>query len=112
MKHVIILIHRHGSFEKPPYFLGEVAEVWKEDGIKVTVAQGPQPGLTGDLAILHVDLTIVPDDHLEFVRGFPASINAGVADISKRAVSRNLVSRGDSYDGPVIIKTDHNAGGL
>jgi hypothetical protein len=110
-KHVVILVHRHGSFDEPLYYLREIAELWRASGIDVTVLYGPRPGVKADLAILHVDLTVTPDDHLDFMRQFPAAINAAVADISKRAISANLVKSGDGYDGPVIVKTNRNAGG-
>jgi hypothetical protein len=39
-------------------------------------------------------------------------LNKNVVDISKRRVSRNLVSRADDYSGPVIVKTNDNFYGL
>jgi hypothetical protein len=33
-------------------------------------------------------------------------------DISKLAISANLVGRGDAYAGPVIVKTNCNYGGV
>jgi hypothetical protein len=110
-KHIAILVHRHGSFDFPLYYLHEMASLWREAGFTITILHGPQPRVKADLAILHVDLTIVPDDHLAFMRQFPITINASVADISKRAISSDLVRQEDNYDGPVIIKTNRNAGG-
>jgi hypothetical protein len=110
-KHIAILIHRHGSFDRNTYLLSEVAEVWRQSGLQITVLPGPQPNVTADLAILHVDLTVAPQDHLDFVDQFPRAINAGVADISKRAISSNLVRQGDGFEGPVILKSDRNSGG-
>ena len=115
MAHILILVHRHGSFDKPRYFMREIAEVWRERGHRISVAHGPPaPGrrLVADVAVLHVDLTVVPEDHLEFLREFPVVINGRVKDISKRAISRNILSQGDAYDGPVIVKTDRNYGGI
>ena len=42
----------------------------------------------------------------------PRVVNRQVRDSSKRRVSRNLVRPGDGWEGPVIVKTDRNHGGL
>ena len=67
--------------------------------------------ITADLAILHVDLTTVPRDYLEYLTQFPKVLNGRITDVSKRKVSSNLVRFGDGYDGPVIVKTNRNCGG-
>jgi hypothetical protein len=110
-REIVILIYRHGSFQKPLYLLHKIAEVWREVGMAIKIACGPDEKTTGDLAILHVDLTVAPADYVDFIRRFPAHINGGTPDISKRIVSRHLVTPMDGYDGPVIVKTDRNAGG-
>ena len=107
MPHIAILMHSRGSFGEY-YYLHGIAEIWSEKDFKVTVLPGPDPAVEADLAVLHVDLTVVPEDHLEFVRRFPVVINGRVADISKRRISAHLVREGDGYDGPVIIKADRN----
>lgn len=108
---VVILIHRHGSFSEPLYFLHEIADVWREEGIEVVVHQGPQSPVEADLAINHVDLTVVPADHLAYLRQYPVVLNRAVVDISKRMISCHLVSFGDGYEGPVIVKADRNCSG-
>jgi hypothetical protein len=111
MHHIVILLHRHDTFDNPRYFLHETAEIWREKGLRVSVLYGPGPRVDADLAILHVNLTVVPDDYLAFVRQYPAVINGSVTDISKRLISTNLVCRGDGYQGQVIVKTNRNSGG-
>jgi len=113
MAHILILVHAHGSFDKPRYFMREIAEVWRERGHRISVTHGPpRRAVAADVAVLHVDLTVVPDDHLAFLRQYPVVINGRVKDISKRAISRNILSERDGYDGPVIVKTDRNYGGI
>jgi hypothetical protein len=115
MAHVLIVIHRDASFDEPAYVLREVADVWRAAGHRVTVRHGPDadaPRVAADLAVLHVDLTRAPDDHVACVRAYPRTINAAVVDISKSAVSEHLVRPGDGYDGPVIVKTTWNCGGM
>ena len=101
MHHVVILVHKHDTFDDFSYFLHEIAEIWREKGLCVNVLHGPRPRVDADQAILHVDLTVVPDDYLTFVRPYPVVINGSVTDISKRLISGNLVCRGDGYQGPV-----------
>ena len=104
-------MHKEASFTDALYFMRPISQLWQEQGHTVTVLQGPDKFVDGDIAILHVDLTVVPDDYIHFVRRYPKSINAGVKDISKRCFSTNQVALGDGYDGAVIVKTDRNCGG-
>jgi hypothetical protein len=43
---------------------------------------------------------------------FPVTLNLNVTDIRKRTISQNQVQPNDDYDGPVIVKTDKNCGGI
>ena len=61
MAHILILVHEHGSFDKPRYFMREIAEVWRERGHRISVMHGPgRRAIAADVAVLHVDLTVVP----------------------------------------------------
>lgn len=112
IKRLVILVHRHDAFEKKGYFLREMARVWEQNGLSVRVLNGPAPDTDADLAILHVNWTVVPEDYLAFIRRYPRVLNGRVQDISKRFISRNLVECGDGWQGPVIVKTNRNHGGL
>jgi hypothetical protein len=111
MNHVVILTHEHDEFDGTNYMLRGVCEAWRENGMNVTVLRGPGPYVGADAAILHVDLTVVPNPYIEFMRQYPIALNFAVKDISKRNISVNLVRRGDGYSGPVIVKTNRNFGG-
>jgi hypothetical protein len=65
-----------------------------------------------DLLIPQIDLTKTPRRYLRCMERFPRVLNRRVDDISKRRISRNLLRRDASWDGPVIVKTDRNYGGL
>jgi hypothetical protein len=93
------------------HMLRGVTGVWREQGIEVVVLPGTGKFVDADLAILHVDLTVIPDEYLDFIKRYPIALNAGVKDISKRAISKNIVTRGDGFEGPVIVKTNRNFGG-
>jgi hypothetical protein len=111
MRHILILVHRHDAFDKDRYVLREIVEVWREWGWRVSIAQGPGERVAADVVICHVDLTVTPADYRAFAESYPMVLNGRVTDISKHIISRNVVRRGDGYDGPVIVKTRRNSGG-
>jgi hypothetical protein len=111
MHHIVILVHNHDTFNNSRYFLYEISEIWREQGLRMSVLHSPGPRVDADIAFLHVSLTVVPDDSLAFVRQYPVVINGSVTNISKRLTSTNLVCRDDGYEGQVIIKTNRNCGG-
>ena len=104
--------------ERDPYPDGRshlvwfIAEAWRKQDIEVSVRKGLAGGPPGrGLLLPHLDRTIVPDAYRAFIDAAPNALNAGLNDISKRRFSRNLLTRGDTYAGPVIVKTDANCGG-
>jgi len=64
-----------------------------------------------DLIIVHVDLSVVPDEYLEFARQYPIVLNGKVKDIRKSTFSKHLVTKDDPYKGKVIVKSDLNYAG-
>lgn len=115
LRAVAILLHELDGFETSQYMLRDIAGVWRARGVRVELVRGPGARVEPaefDAAILHADVTTVPDSYVQLARRFPRALNAGTADISKRAISTNLVARADGYDGPVIVKTDRNCGGI
>ena len=83
-----------------------LADYWREDGHRVAI--GPAQEVCGDIAILHVDRTRVPDSLVPQNPSRIPLLNGAVLDISKRAISRHLLRPDDRYDGPVIVKTNDN----
>jgi hypothetical protein len=61
---------------------------------------------------MHVDTTVVPDEYLELGKRYTVAINGNVKDILKTSISQYLLDRGDPYEGPVIVKTNANYGGV
>jgi hypothetical protein len=108
---ILIVVHRRDKFEKVGYLVKEIAKFWQEMGFRIEVHRGLDSAPDADVVILHVDLTVMPDDYLAFVQKYPVVINGRVADISKNRISSFLVRRGDGYTGPVIVKTNRNSGG-
>lgn len=58
------------------------------------------------VAILHVDSTVVPIEYREFARSFDRCLNSRVVDISKRGLDVTPVDQG--WTGPVIVKSQLN----
>ncbi len=92
-----------------------MVRVWEEMGIEVRTAHGPDDPAAreaADLVIPHVNLTVTPPSYRAFLDGQPRVLNRGVYDISKRVISEHLVEAEDGYEGPVVVKSDLNYGGL
>lgn len=112
-RRVVILTHaRERRATDVPYQIWGIADLWRAWGVEVVVARGTSELVDADVVVNHVNLTVVPDAYLRAMAGYAVAINGRVADISKRRISRNLLRRGDAWDGRVIVKTDRNCGGM
>jgi hypothetical protein len=59
-----------------------------------------------------VSLTVVPEEYRCLAERYPRTLNGTTLDLRKRRFSRLLVHPDDGHTGPVIVKTDWNAGGV
>ncbi len=113
MRRISVLLHERDKRERvKPYLLSACQEVWATRGIDVELLWGTDRPATGDVVISHVNLTRMPKRYVEFLERYPVVVNSQVRDVSKRTISSHLVTVDESYNGPVIIKTNRNAGGL
>ena len=112
MAHIVIITHTFDDFAQRPYLAADLLLHWRAAGHRVSVVEGLENWPEADVALLHVDLSLVPEAYLLASRQYARVINGQALDIRKRVVSRNLVARDDDWTGPVIIKTDLNHGGL
>jgi hypothetical protein len=114
MSRRLLIIHHKNAGDGPtaPYMLNLMRPEWERAGWSVSDVAGIARKVPADVAFLHVDLSIVPDEYREFAETYPVAVNAKMLDIRKRSYSRNRVLRGDGYDGPVIVKTDLNSAGF
>jgi hypothetical protein len=111
-RRVLILVHaRDVGADRRPYQIWGIADVWRTWGIEVAVSRGIDRAIDADVVVNHVDLTVVPDAYVHFMARYSVAINGRCIDISKRRVSANLVTKGDGWEGPVVVKTDRNHGG-
>jgi hypothetical protein len=84
---------------------------WEAMGFEVVVVTDKDKFVPADVALLHVDLTVIPDSCRRLAERYPVVLNGGVLDIRKRRFSRLLLDRPESWEGRVIVKTDWNYGG-
>jgi hypothetical protein len=112
-RHIAILFHKHDrELNLERYVITSFARIWREEGHEVSFLFGLEKFVPADLGILHVNLSVVPDEYLEFARRYPIVLNGEARDIRKSTISENLVRRGDCYQGRVIVKADLNHGGI
>lgn len=91
-----------------PYIVIELSK----RGHQITITKDIRNAVPkGDVAILHVDATVVPDEYMGYARAFPLCVNGKVGNISKRLVSQAVVAKGEPWDGPVIVKSNYNCCG-
>ena len=111
-REIAILFHEnHRKRHVSSYAIKFLAEFWRQDGNQVRYLFGIRKFVPADLLLIHVDLSVVPDEYLEFANRYPIALNNGVKDIRKSLVSTNLLRSGDPYSGKVIVKSDLNSGG-
>lgn len=113
-KRIVILFHEHYRRYRArmDYAICHMATYWRAAGHEVTYVFGVKQFIPADLAILHVDLSVVPDAYLEFARRYPRVLNGTVRDVRKSTFSRHLLRADESYEGRVIVKSDLNFAGL
>jgi hypothetical protein len=110
--HIVIITHTYDGFESRNYLLRGLMGHWTRAGHDVSLTAGLGDWPEADIAILHVDLSVIPAVYAEASRKYAVVVNGAASDIRKKLVSRYQVKPGDGWDGPVIIKTDLNCGGM
>lgn len=112
MARIAILTHEHDGFATREYLLKSLTPHWEDAGHSIAVVDGLQDWPDADLAILHVDHSLVPQAYAQACARYARVINGRALDIRKRHVSRILLRRDSDWTGPVIIKTNLNHGGM
>lgn len=112
MARIVVITHEYDDFFSRDYLIEGLFEHWRGTGHELIVTAGTRTEISGDIAILHVDCSVVDDAYLDYAKRFPIVLNAGTRDIRKSAISRVIVNRGDDWRGPVVVKSNLNTGGL
>lgn len=111
MATIVILEHEFQDRLGIPYMAHAFAESWRRRGHRVLYHRARTAPPPGDVALLHHDLTVVPDSYLALARGYRRVVNLATRDISKSRYSACRLMRGDPWEGQVFVKTDANHGG-
>jgi len=108
---IVILEHELQRHVRLPYMVYALAERWRRAGHEVRVHHGLDAAPAADLAVVNIDLTVIPDAYRALLRRYPRVVNGRVTDVSKSRFSADLVDRYSDWIGPVIVKTEANYGG-
>jgi hypothetical protein len=111
MATIVILEHELQRYVKLPYMVYSLAERWKRSGHEVLMHHGLQDPPDGDLAVVNIDLTVIPEAYRKLLSLYPRVVNGRVLDVSKSRFSVDLLDRYSDWIGPVIVKTEANFGG-
>ncbi len=110
---IAILFHERDSHrDLRRYDIVHVAKYWEALGHETIHVFGTETYVPADIAILHVDLSVVPRRFLDFANRYPICLNKHITDIRKSAISRQSLSLNDDYHGKVIVKSNCNSGGV
>ncbi len=108
---LVILTHAGDRFRERRYLVKLMIPHFEAMGLEVVVATDEEPFVPAELALLHVDLSVVPESCRRLAELYPRVLNGRVLDIRKSTFSRSLVTRDGPDPGRVIAKTDWNCGG-
>ena len=110
---ILVLRHPDDPFDRTSYVIRALIDEWRRRGMTVAVTDRTtyEKIDEGTLVIPHLDLTRTPAAYQRFIERCPKVVNRAVMDISKRRISRNLVTSPRQFDGAVIVKPNRNACG-
>ena len=92
-KRVLVVRHPGDPFGKMAYVIHLLTEAWQQRGIEVEVTTDTRGTVEPDVLVFpHLDLTVTPPVYQSFFERCARVLNRGVKDISKRRISRNLLS--------------------
>lgn len=111
MPRIAIITHKFDKFLRRSYLLGSILKEVERSGIEVEVTHGHRSFVKAALAILHVDATVVDPEYTALAKRYARTINLGIRNIRKSLISGAALSRDQSWDGAVIVKTELNARG-
>lgn len=109
MKTIVILRDRAST--PMEYAIDHYVLRWEAAGYRVINHIGIVDVPDADILVVHINLTVIPQEYVDIIAKFPLVINGKILNISKRLFSHLLLSKTDTYKGPVIVKTNANFGG-
>ncbi len=111
-RRIAVLFHEGQRTWRLNYVVNHYIDAWREDGHEVVLLFGVREFVPADIVLVHVDLTVVPEEYLAFAQRYPKVLNGKIRDIRKSTFSRLRVRQGEAVDGPVIAKSELNYAGV
>nr|CRH05660.1 protein of unknown function [Candidatus Magnetococcus massalia] len=112
MLDILIISHARSTIAaNSPFFIRYLMEYWQAAGYKIAVQQGLQTPPQTQLAINHIKDTYTPEAYQKLFNRFPYTMNGGLNDISKQAISHDGLSRESDHNSTVMVKSRLNGGG-
>jgi hypothetical protein len=111
MPRIAVISHKFDKFARRSYLLAGILREAEHAGMAAEITRGPRHFVEADLAILHVDTTVIDPEYTALARRYPRTINLSVSDIGKSRISGAALRYGENWPGPVIVKTELNGRG-
>jgi hypothetical protein len=111
MPRIAVISHKFDKFDKRSYLLAGILKEAEQAGLVAEVTRGPRHFLEADLAILHVDATVIDPEYMALARRYRRTINLSIGNIAKSRISGAALRREEGWSGPVIVKTELNGRG-
>jgi len=109
---IALLFHKNDrNLRLERYYITFLAELWRADGHEVVFVFGADAYTPADIALLHVNLSVVPDEYIALAERYPIALNHRARDIRKSTISTQLLPEESSWDGAVIVKSNYNYAG-
>lgn len=109
MKTILIV---NAERQRKKDLITHLAKRWEMMGFRVIMHYGSNNLPPADIAVLHVNRTVVPQIYHDVLADYPIVINRNILDISRERYSKILLTDQSNYKGAVIIKTNANYGGM
>src|ERR1700704_4049529 len=75
MAQIVVLTHEYDHFPGRSYLLRTLFRSWGRSGHSIAIVRGMPDDARADVAIQHVDCSVVPPDYFAFAGRFPVVIN-------------------------------------
>src|SRR5262245_59398292 len=111
MPRIAVISHKFDKFAKRSYLLANILKEVEPAGVSAEITRGPRRFVEADVAILHVDSTVIDPEYTALAQRYSRTINLAIRNIGKSRVSGAALTRGENWSGPVIIKTELNGRG-
>lgn len=111
-KTLAILHKRTAPAGETPHMVSLIAQDLEAMGIEVVHLEDISTFVPADALLVHIDRSVLPAAVTRFAARYPRHVNAGALDIRKSTFADGLLSPGDAWPGPVIVKSDLNYGGM